>query len=105
MAYKHFVAKKVDLEKSQKILVHTDTRSIVVVLHGGVIYAFDNLCTHADGPLNEGVVSDPCHIECNWHGAKFDMKTGKVVEGPAQEDIETYTVIEEGDSVFLQLED
>jgi nitrite reductase/ring-hydroxylating ferredoxin subunit len=60
------------------------------------IYAFTDNCTHISGPLNEGDLED-CVITCPWHMAQFDVRTGKVLRGPARQDIMTYPVkIEDG---------
>lgn len=39
-------------------------------------------CTHRGGPLAEGEVAGGC-VRCPWHGARFDLRTGDVVAGPA----------------------
>jgi len=64
------------------------------------VYAFTDNCTHISGPLNEGELSG-CVLTCPWHGAQFDIRTGKVLRGPARQDILTYAVkIEEG-AIFV----
>ena len=95
--HKHFVAKKKDLEQSKRVLVQTDTRSVAVVYHAGSFYAFDNICPHADAPLIQGTIVDPCYIECDWHGACFDMKTGKVIESS----VEDFSTEEEFDVIWM----
>jgi nitrite reductase/ring-hydroxylating ferredoxin subunit len=34
------------------------------------------------GPLNEGEIKDESVI-CPWHGSRFCLKTGAVLDGPA----------------------
>lgn len=63
-------------------------------------YAVADLCTHDDGPLGEGELVDHA-IECPRHGARFDIKTGKVLALPAVLPIRAYPVKMEGDSVFI----
>ena len=48
----------------------------------GEVCALANTCTHLGGPLTEGS-RDGDTITCPWHGSKFDLSTGAVVEGPA----------------------
>ena len=48
----------------------------------GQLYAVQEFCTHRCGPLSEGAVCDN-QITCPWHGSRFDLRTGAVVEGPA----------------------
>ena len=42
----------------------------------GQIYACNNRCPHEGYPLREGTVNGDCVLTCNWHGWKFDLKTG-----------------------------
>ncbi len=54
-------------------------------------YAIGNTCTHQGGPLCEGELEDG-NVECPWHGALFDIKTGKVQAPPAGQDVRSYEV-------------
>lgn len=57
----------------------------------GKFFAVDDLCTHDDGPLGDGDLDGYC-IECPRHGAKFDIRTGEVVQLPATVGIGTYPI-------------
>ncbi|HSC03163.1 MAG TPA: Rieske (2Fe-2S) protein [Solirubrobacteraceae bacterium] len=48
----------------------------------GEVCALANVCTHLGGPLAEGS-RDGDTVTCPWHGSRFDLHTGAVVEGPA----------------------
>lgn len=48
----------------------------------GEVCALANICTHMGGPLAEGS-RDGDSITCPWHGSRFDLHSGAVVEGPA----------------------
>jgi nitrite reductase/ring-hydroxylating ferredoxin subunit/uncharacterized membrane protein len=50
--------------------------------HAGEVCALANTCTHLGGPLAEGSREGDTVI-CPWHGSRFDIRTGAVVEGPA----------------------
>lgn len=64
--------------------------------------AFDDACTHRGGPLADGVLA--CGIvTCPWHGSQFDVRTGAVKAGPANEAIHTYPVEVTGDEVRLRV--
>jgi NAD(P)H-dependent nitrite reductase small subunit len=47
----------------------------------GSIYAIDNMCQHAGGPLGEGRIAGDTVI-CPWHGYRYHIKTGKYVKNP-----------------------
>ena len=55
----------------------------VVVFHvDGQFYAIDDVCTHDGGPLGEGFL-EGFTIACPRHGAKFDIRDGRVLCMPA----------------------
>lgn len=74
---------------------------IAVFLVAGNYYAFEDLCTHDDGPLAEGEV-DGCVIICPRHGARFDMKTGEALTLPAYRPVETFPVSVQGGRVIVE---
>src|ERR671910_3177130 len=43
----------------------------------------DDECTHQGGPLGEGDLVDDGVLRCPWHGARFDVRTGEVLDGSA----------------------
>lgn len=57
------------------------------------IYALNNRCTHARGPLTEGKINaEECSVVCPWHYGKFDIKTGMAIDGVVRKPVETYQV-------------
>jgi len=40
-------------------------------------------------------------VQCPWHGSQFDLRTGRVVAGPAQNKIMTYKVAIRGGEVYV----
>jgi nitrite reductase/ring-hydroxylating ferredoxin subunit/uncharacterized membrane protein len=48
----------------------------------GEVCALASTCTHLGGPLAEGTREGDT-VTCPWHGSRFDLRTGAVVEGPA----------------------
>ena len=51
--------------------------------------------------MSLGTVLPGGGIECAWHGARFDARTGAVLEGPATEPLPTFHVRIEGDQVLV----
>lgn len=78
----------VELEEDVRVcLAHADGR----------IYAFRDNCSHKDFPLSAGEIDDG-QVECAWHGARFDMESGRAVRLPAIKPVTTYEVkIEDGE--------
>lgn len=56
------------------------------------VFAIENRCTHAEFPMSDGEMVDDYVIECGLHGAQFDIRTGKVLELPATEDLPCHEV-------------
>ena|SRR5712692_1186621 len=83
-------------------LVEAGGKQIALFHIDGKLYAIDNTCTHAGGPLSEGEVQDLV-VECPWHGAHFSIETGKVLRAPARADVACYPVRQEGDDVEVQV--
>jgi nitrite reductase/ring-hydroxylating ferredoxin subunit len=63
---------------------------------GGSFCATQNKCTHRQGPLSKGKL-DGSTVTCPNHGAQFNVCTGAVLRGPANDPLTTYRVIVEGD--------
>ncbi len=57
-------------------------REIMVANVEGSFYALPNKCTHLGGPVGRGRLTGSV-VQCPWHGSKFDVRNGAVVQGPA----------------------
>jgi len=78
---------------------------LVALFHvGGEFWAIDDLCTHDGGPLAEAEL-DGHTIICPRHGARFDIRTGRVLSMPATRDITAHEVKVEGEDVWIRLRD
>lgn len=91
-----------ELKVNQMKLLHVQGKRIVLARTEEAYVAFDDRCTHKGGSLAGG--SMMCGtVQCPWHGSQFNVQSGVVTAGPAQEKIETYTVTEEEGAVYLRL--
>jgi nitrite reductase/ring-hydroxylating ferredoxin subunit len=81
-----------------------DGREIALArLPDGTWSAFDNDCTHEECPLADGdLIGD--RIVCYCHGSEFDLRTGAVVEGPAEDPLPVYPVRVEDGELYVQLQ-
>jgi nitrite reductase/ring-hydroxylating ferredoxin subunit len=43
-------------------------------------YATQSSCTHIFAPLNRGKLVEGCQIQCPFHRARFDVRTGEVIQ-------------------------
>jgi nitrite reductase/ring-hydroxylating ferredoxin subunit len=85
------VAGRGDLAAGEVIGVEAGGRSIAIYDCDGALFATDNICTHAYACLSDGWL-DGNTIECPLHAARFDVRTGQVLDPPATEDLKTYQV-------------
>ncbi len=85
------VMRKVSLADKDVVLANVD----------GKYYAIGNVCTHEEGPLDEGIL-DKYEIECPWHSSRFDLRTGAVTQGPADTSEPSYEIMVEGNSIRIR---
>lgn len=57
-------------------VVTVDGIAVAVVRQEGRLYALDNVCPHAGGPMGEGQVEDGALV-CPYHGWAFDLHSGR----------------------------
>lgn len=96
------VASVDDIAEGALLPLEVDGELVCLARVEGCVYAFTDNCTHISGPLNEGELSG-CILTCPWHGAQFDIRTGKVLRGPARQDILTYAVKIEDGAIFVSV--
>ena len=89
-----------ELPNGERMFVDIGDTPIVVFNIGGQLFAIGDVCTHDDGPLGDGDIED-FNVTCPRHGAKFDVRTGKVASMPAVEDIPAYPVQVRDGIIFL----
>jgi len=97
------VAQTSDLAAGTSKVVQADDRSIGLFNVEGTFYAIDNTCTHRGGPLGEGMLKGDT-VECPWHGAHFNVKTGSVTSPPAQTGVRSFPVKIEENDVLVEID-
>jgi nitrite reductase/ring-hydroxylating ferredoxin subunit/uncharacterized membrane protein len=91
-----------ELQVNQMKLVRSGMKRIVVARTEKGYAAFDDRCTHRGGPLADGALT--CGVvQCPWHGSQFDVHTGAVKHGPAEEGIATYSVTARDGRLWLRV--
>src|SRR5437764_15229133 len=85
------VMRKVSLGDKDVVLANVD----------GKYYAIGNVCTHEEGPLDEGIL-DKYEIECPWHNSRFDLRTGAVTQIFFFKQKTAYEIRVEGNSIRIR---
>ena len=97
---KFIAARESELKNGDTKKVKVDDVDILLTKIDGEFYAVSPHCTHYGGPLHEGLLSGE-RIICPWHHAAFDVKTGKMLEPPAIDNIPCYETSVEDGKVFV----
>lgn len=73
--------------------IYLEGRMVGLFNVNGTIYAINNRCSHARGPLTEGTIdAEECSVVCPWHYGKFDLRSGAAIDGVVRKPVETYQV-------------
>lgn len=95
------VARVSELAPGEMKFAAVDSERIVLANVAGSFYALRDVCGHRNAPLSRGRL-EGCVIECPLHFAQFDIRTGKLVDGPISADVPAYEVRVEGDTVYAR---
>ena len=98
-----FAADANEIEEEEITLAEINNRQVALCKFEEAIYAFDNICSHEDACLSDGIVTGD-EVECPLHGASFCIRTGEYLSAPATADIDTFPVKLVGESVYVLVE-
>ncbi len=102
------VANTSEIESGKTKKVTAGDIAVLLVNVDGNFYAVDSLCTHYGGDLSEGKLEGNM-LTCPVHGARFDVRDGKVVSPPTEpldrpdiENLTTYPLRIENKEIFIK---
>ena len=95
------VASSKDVAPGTMHVFDVDGTKVNVTSVGGRLYAFDDTCTHRGCSLAKGKL-DGTTVTCPCHGSQFDVTTGAVVRGPAQQPVRSRSVKVEGEGLLVE---
>jgi 3-phenylpropionate/trans-cinnamate dioxygenase ferredoxin subunit len=76
----HVVCNEDDLPVGGMKAMRLDGTGVIVYRLEDGFYATQSSCTHMFAPLSRGKVVKGCQVQCPLHRARFDIRTGEVVE-------------------------
>jgi 3-phenylpropionate/trans-cinnamate dioxygenase ferredoxin subunit len=91
-----------DLKSRSLLGVDIDFEPIALGFWRDECFAFSDVCPHAEALLSTGFL-DEAVVECPLHGARFDIRTGRCLGGPAGRPVRTFPVQVDGDDVLVNL--
>ncbi len=87
---------------NQARIVQVGTQPVLVLRKGNEVLAFDDYCPHRGGPLSEGNITQET-IQCPWHNALFELKTGICKQGPTQHRLKLRECRVSGDHILVEV--
>ncbi|MGZ8845998.1 MAG: Rieske (2Fe-2S) protein [Pyrinomonadaceae bacterium] len=96
------VANTDEIQPGQARLVEVNGTEIALFNIQGAFHAIDNTCTHVGGPLCEGEISGS-EVTCPWHGAVFEVTSGRAVGPPAMEAVNRYNLRIDGGNIEIEV--
>jgi 3-phenylpropionate/trans-cinnamate dioxygenase ferredoxin subunit len=98
------VCRSTDVTADEPKAVQVGTNEIGLFRVGGELFAIDNICSHEYAYLTKGLLEGDV-IECPLHEAKFCVRTGACLQGPAVSPVAVFQTREEAGAVFVMVTD
>jgi 3-phenylpropionate/trans-cinnamate dioxygenase ferredoxin subunit len=81
--------------------VRSSGDAICLVRHNGEISALSDICTHQHFSMSQGDLLEDGTLQCAWHGARYNCRTGEVKQVPATSPLPVFQVRLEGDKILV----
>jgi nitrite reductase/ring-hydroxylating ferredoxin subunit len=110
-----------DVLEGGRVVVDVDGLEVGIFRVDGTLYAWENRCAHAGGPVCQGVMmnrvveqldddrrslgddfADELHIVCPWHGYEYNVRTGQHPADPRAR-LRPIEVEERGGEILVRL--
>ena len=91
-----------EVPEGEVVGVEVEGVRVCLAVVEGEVYAFADNCSHREFPLSNGELDpEECTITCEWHGAQFDIRTGRALCLPATRPIPVYPTRVEGEDIWV----
>ena len=81
--------------------VRSEGDAVCIVRHNGEISAVSDICTHQHFSMSLGDLLPDGTLQCAWHGARYDCRTGEVRQVPATSPLPVFHVRLDGDTIMV----
>jgi len=75
--------------------------AVCLVRYKGEISALSDICTHQHFSMSLGDLLADGTLQCAWHGARYDCKSGEVKQVPATAPLPVFQVRLDGDTILV----
>jgi nitrite reductase/ring-hydroxylating ferredoxin subunit len=98
----HRVAARSDIVPGAMLAAKAGDEDILLIELDGTVHALANICPHAYALISDGFLEGG-EVECPLHAARFDIRTGKCLAGPAMDDLARFEVRVDGADVLVRI--
>ena len=98
----YILCRTVDVQESEMKQLSFKGFEILVINRNKKFYCLEARCTHAGAPLAEGQLENGV-LKCPWHGSRFNIETGEVIQGPAKKQLRIYYSVVKDNNLFVEL--
>jgi len=81
--------------------VRSSGDAVCLVRQNGEISALSDICTHQHFSMSLGDLLQDGTLQCAWHGARYDCRTGAVRQVPAINPLPVFQVRLNGDQIMV----
>ena len=113
----HPVCRTGDVPVGEKKKVSAGGENLVVFHTSDGWFATQASCPHILAPLSKGKMVEDCVVQCPFHRARFDVRTGECLEWAnwprglvdvlnafrGEKNLKTWPVTVDGDQVFVEV--
>jgi nitrite reductase/ring-hydroxylating ferredoxin subunit len=93
-----------DVSPNQAVRVAFPNRPPIAIFNiGGEFFALDDTCSHGQASLCEGFVQNG-QVECPYHAALFDIRTGEALTMPATEPVRAWPIEIADGQIYIVVE-
>jgi NADPH-dependent 2,4-dienoyl-CoA reductase/sulfur reductase-like enzyme/nitrite reductase/ring-hydroxylating ferredoxin subunit len=90
-----------ELADGQMLVGHVGEENVLLARRGQEIFAIGANCSHYNGPLGDGILTDEA-VRCPWHHACFSLRTGEALHAPAISPVACWSVEQQGSKIFVR---
>ena len=94
--------KLADLAEGSMAGVDLKGSHVLLARIGGEVSAVSGTCTHEEADLALGFLVED-RVVCPLHLSQFDLRTGQVMNPPAELPLKTFNVKIEGGTIFVEV--
>jgi len=94
--------KAADLAEGTMSAVDVSGTHVLVARIGGEVSAVSGTCSHEEADLGLGFLIED-RVVCPLHLSQFDLRTGQVMNPPAEVPLKRFNVKIEGDTIFVEV--